>query len=226
MEEEDEYVKTHLPPPKTKKRDLETLAAKKNEQKKQRIKRAFAIKNIKASVKEIPVAGPGPWKVFMLVNVFANEATKKQVEIRLHTYPELVANIKNTMDQGAWVIVAKMGDFYVYEDALQVFSEWSENTRGPIPRLAKALVLWERYRQFGVTLYFTRHTREEIRAIISARDADTATQGAITVKEALTGPVSASQNKRASGPGGGGGGGGRRKRAVAVKKELQPPPPQ
>lgn len=159
------------------------------------------------------MAGPGPWKVFMLINVFANEATKKQVEIRLHTYPDLVANIKNTLDQGAWVIVAKMGDFCVYEDALQVFSEWSENTRGPIPRLAKALVLWERYRQFGVTLWFTQHTREEIRAIITAREAQTVTQGAITVKEALTGPVQTGQNRRASGAGR------RKKNTVAVKSE-------
>lgn len=53
MDDEDAYVKAHLPPPKKKKRDLETLAAKKNEQKKQRIKRAFAIKNIKGKQKSV-----------------------------------------------------------------------------------------------------------------------------------------------------------------------------
>ena len=103
----------------------------------------------------------------MLINVHANEATKKQVEIRLHTYPHLVANVKNRMDQGAWVIVAMLGDFYLFDgffpppappfsilsvisfflvDALQIFSEWSEGTRGPIPRLAKGFVIWEKYR--------------------------------------------------------------------------------
>lgn len=65
--------------------------------------------------KDIPATGPGPWKVFMLINVHANEATKKQVEIRLHTYPQLVANVKNRLDQGAWVIVAMLGDFYLFE---------------------------------------------------------------------------------------------------------------
>lgn len=148
----------------------------------------------------------------MLINVFANEATKKQVEIRLHTYPDLVANVKNTLDQGAWVIVAKMGDFNVYEDALQVFSEWSENTRGPIPRLAKAIVLWEHYRKFGVTLSFTEHARDEIRAIITAREGENGLHGAITVKEALNGPVQ--QSKRSSSNATGtSSGSGRRKRA-------------
>lgn len=150
----------------------------------------------------------------MLINVFANEATKKQVEIRLHTYPDLVANVKNTLDQGAWVIVAKMGDFNVYEDALQVFSEWSENTRGPIPRLAKAIVLWEHYRKYGVTLSFTSHVRDEIRAIITAREGENGLQGTITVKEALTGPVQANKRSAAtSSSNGGGAPGKRRKRA-------------
>lgn len=47
MEEEDAFVKAHLPPPTVKKRALETLAIKKNEKKKQRIKQAFAAKNVK-----------------------------------------------------------------------------------------------------------------------------------------------------------------------------------
>lgn len=41
MEEEDAYVKAHLPPPTVKKRTLEELAERKNEQKKARIKQVF-----------------------------------------------------------------------------------------------------------------------------------------------------------------------------------------
>lgn len=115
MEEEDAYLQEHMPPPMQKKRDLETLAKKKNEQKKRRIRMAFAAKNVKTAVEDIPATGPGPWKVFMLINVHANETTKKQVEIRLHTYPHLVANVKNRLDQGAWVIVAMLGDFYLFD---------------------------------------------------------------------------------------------------------------
>jgi hypothetical protein len=118
MEEEDAYLREHMPPPMQKKRDLETIAKKKNEQKKRRIRMAFAAKNVKTPVEDIPATGPGPWKVFMLINVHANEATKKQVEIRLHTYPQLVANVKNRLDQGAWVIVAMLGDFYLFEGIL------------------------------------------------------------------------------------------------------------
>lgn len=41
MEEEDAYVKAHLPPPTVKKRTLEEIAERKNEQKKARIKQVF-----------------------------------------------------------------------------------------------------------------------------------------------------------------------------------------
>lgn len=50
MEEEDAYLKEHMPPPMQKKRDLETIAKKKNEQKKRRIRMAFAAKNVKTAV--------------------------------------------------------------------------------------------------------------------------------------------------------------------------------
>jgi hypothetical protein len=183
-------------------------------------------------LKDIPATGPGPWKVFMLINVHANEATKKQVEIRLHTYPHLVANVKNRMDQGAWVIVAMLGDFYLFDgsfilsfsvvfllislfflaDALQIFSEWSEGTRGPIPRLAKGFVIWEKYRDKGVKLSTTAHTREEVRAIIAERQLENTLHGAITVKEALTGPVQTASQTRKGKQGGGGSGTGKRKR--------------
>lgn len=96
-------------------------------------------------------------------------------------------------------------------DALQIFSEWSEGTRGPIPRLAKGFVIWEKYRDKGVKLSTTAHTREEVRAIIAERQLENTLHGAITVKEALTGPVQAASQTRKGKQGGSGTGKRKRK---------------
>lgn len=45
-------------------------------------------------IADIEPPGYGPWWVFMLVNVVSGDDTKKQTEVRLDTYPELVAVIK------------------------------------------------------------------------------------------------------------------------------------
>jgi hypothetical protein len=80
-------------------------------------KRKAPTKKPSTRLVDVPVPGPGPWWVFMMVNGDADEDTKKQTEIRTHTYPELVQAIKNRKDHGSWIIVQKMGPFYKFFDA-------------------------------------------------------------------------------------------------------------
>ena len=80
-------------------------------------KRKAPTKKPSTRLVDVPVPGPGPWWVFMMVNGDADEDTKKQTEIRTHTYPELTQAIKNRRDHGSWIIVQKMGPFYRYFDA-------------------------------------------------------------------------------------------------------------
>lgn len=114
--------------------------------------------------------GPGPWQVFMLVNVQANEGSKKQTEIRIHTYPELVKHVKNEDDSGDWAIVENMGPFTDWSHALWVYLHWSLKTRGPGPRIAHGLVLWHKYKDvFNVGLECLVQTKEEVQEVIRTR---------------------------------------------------------
>lgn len=119
----------------------------------------------KKRICDIDPPGPGPWSVFMLVNVTADEDTKKQTEVRLDTYPELVKAIKNREDQGDWVIVMQIGAFYDFRIACLVLSEWSDSTRGPGPRIAQGLCIWERYKQYNVNLYLLGQSKKEVQEI-------------------------------------------------------------
>lgn len=48
----------------------------------------------KQRIADIAPPGYGPWWVFMLVNVVSGEDTKKQTEVRLDTYPDLITVLK------------------------------------------------------------------------------------------------------------------------------------
>jgi len=123
----------------------------------------------KRPVTELEPPGLGPWYAFMMVNVGADEDTKKQTEVRLDTNPELVKAIKNDIDQGDWTIVLKLGPFYDLDFAGLILAEWSDGTRGPGPRIAQGLCLWERYRDAGVHLAVNYQTKQEVQKVFQAR---------------------------------------------------------
>ncbi len=66
------------------------------------------------------------------------------------------------MDQGAWVIVMKLGPFYDLDLAGRALAEWSDGTRGPGPRVAQALCLRLRdvYKSHGVELYVIDQSKQ------------------------------------------------------------------
>lgn len=103
-------------------------------------------------IRDLPPQGLGPWYVFVLVNV-GSEEQKKQAEVRLHTSFELIKAIKNHVDQGDWAIVMKMGPFYDLDLGYLVLSQWADETRGPQPRIAQGLCLWQRYKHYGIGLW-------------------------------------------------------------------------
>ncbi len=128
-----------------------------------------ASKRTKIDITKLAPQGPGPWKVFMMVNVGAGDETKKQTEIRLDTYPDLVKAVKNATDQGDWVTILKLGDFYDLNFAGTVLSEWSDGTRGPGPRIMQGIMLWEKYRKAGIKLSVCSQTKREVQSIFQER---------------------------------------------------------
>lgn len=122
----------------------------------------------KHRIADIDPPGYGPWWVFMLVNVVSGEDTKKQTEIRLDTYPDLITVIKNNTSQGDWVIVQMLGPFYALNLALHVQHQWSNSTRGPGSRIARGIVLWSMYREQGVSLYVSGKTKHEMQEYFRA----------------------------------------------------------
>ena len=134
-------------------------------EKKKKQPRKMPNRKPKKRLHEIDAPGPGPWWVFMLVNVTADEDTKKQTEVRLDTYPDLVQQIKNREDQGDWVIVMKIGPFFDMDIAGLVLSEWSDSTRGPGPRIAQGLCIWARYHKHDVNLWLINQSKKEVQEI-------------------------------------------------------------
>ena len=128
-----------------------------------------ASKRTKIDISKLSAQGPGPWKVFMMVNVGSDEETKKQTEIRLDTYPDLVKAVKNATDQGDWVTILRLGDFYDLDFAGTVLSEWSDGTRGPGPRITQGIMLWEKYKNQGIKLGVCKQTKREVQDIILER---------------------------------------------------------
>ncbi len=119
----------------------------------------------KVPLSEVPAPGPGPWWAFMMVDVDPRADTKKTTEVRLDTYPELIKEIKNTTEQGDWVIVMRLGPFVDLDFALAVFSNWSEGTRGPGPRIAQGICLWNYYAPKGVEMWVIDQTKQEVQQL-------------------------------------------------------------
>ncbi len=103
------------------------------------------------------------------------KGSKKQTEIRIHTYPDLVRHVKNLLDAGGgWIIVEIMGPFYQWLDALWVYYNWSLRTRGPGPRIAHGIVLWREYGKcFNVGLSCISQPKDEVQKAIVKRKRQT-----------------------------------------------------
>lgn len=123
----------------------------------------------KRRIVDIEPPGLGPWWAFMMINVGTGEGSKKQTEVRLDTNPDLIKAIKNATDQGDWVIVMKLGPFYELEFAGLVFAEWSDGTRGPGPRIAQGICLWDRYKDRGINLWVIGQSKVEVQTIFRRR---------------------------------------------------------
>jgi hypothetical protein len=106
----------------------------------------------------------------MMVNVAGEGDSKKQTEVRLDSYPELVKEMKNVMDQGAWAIVMKMGPFDDLDMACGALAEWSDGTRGQGPRLAQGICLWwQLYRQQGIELWAIDQSKPAVQNAVHRR---------------------------------------------------------
>ena len=123
----------------------------------------------KRRIVDIKPPGLGPWWAFMMVNVDSEEDSKKQTEIRLDTSPELVNAIKNAADQGDWAIVMKLGPFVSLDFAGAVFADWSDGTRGPGPRIAQGICLWNKYEDKGVQLCVIGQSKSEVQEVFRKR---------------------------------------------------------
>jgi len=132
-------------------------------EKKEKSARKLPKRKPKRPVSEIEPPGFGPWWTFMMVNVTADENTKKQTEVRMDTYPEFVQAIKNVKDNGNWVTVMKIGPFYDLVKAATVLAEWSDGTRGPGPRIAQGICIWNKHKEStGANLYLINQSKKDV----------------------------------------------------------------
>lgn len=116
--------------------------------------------------------GPGPWYVFMLINVVGGTSggnSKKQTEIRISSYPQLYKQIKNTLTNGNWVIVEQFGPMNDWNEALGIYNKWGERSRGQGPRIAKGLILRKQYKNVQFT-YLNQSKDEVVKMFTDRKD--------------------------------------------------------
>lgn len=106
--------------------------------------------------------GPGPWHVFMLVNVGERPSVKKQTEIRCHSYPGLIQHLKNLNSAGDWQILLQVGPFWEWDQAIRFCVLWSNKTRGQMPRIARGIYLCYKYQEEGFKLFCASQSKSEL----------------------------------------------------------------
>lgn len=106
--------------------------------------------------------GPGPWHVFMLVNVGQRPSVKKQTEIRCHSYPGLIQHLKNLNSAGDWQILLQVGPFWEWDNAIRFCVLWSNKTRGQMPRIARGIYLCYKYQKEGFKLLCASQSKGEL----------------------------------------------------------------
>lgn len=115
--------------------------------------------------------GPGPWHVFMLVNVGQRPSVKKQTEIRCHSYPGLIQHLKNLNSAGDWQILLQIGPFWEWDQAIRFCVLWSNKTRGQMPRIARGIYLCYKYQAEGFKLLCASQCKKELIESVKKRKA-------------------------------------------------------
>lgn len=84
--------------------------------------------------------GFGPWVIALLVHT-GKGASKRQTEIRIDTYPELLPWAHRQCGQHGWIVVMMIGIFESWHTALLFYHQWLQPTRGKTRRIQRGLEL-------------------------------------------------------------------------------------
>lgn len=111
--------------------------------------------------------GPGPWFCALYFNLADSKGTKKQTDLRVHTYPLLFERVMNgpkaaSVGSQGWVIIMMVGHFERWEDAVAYHTLWASQTRGKFRRIQRGLDLFHEYaEQYKLRLWAQPLKRNE-----------------------------------------------------------------
>lgn len=124
-------------------------------------------KKLGSIIKPIHQCGNGPWFVFMIINI-AQKSLKK-TEIKIHTYPNLVEYIQNSLrstKKQIWRVVISIGPFDDWIFALIFYYMWENGKRGCKSRMMEGINLFKKYKHiFNLDIYITPYTKSETKKI-------------------------------------------------------------
>lgn len=94
--------------------------------------------------------GPGPWFCALYFNLADAKGTKKQTDLRVHTYPLLIEHVLNGSKMASsscqgWIIIMMVGYFERWRDAVAYHTLWASQTRGKFRRIQRGLDLFHTY---------------------------------------------------------------------------------
>jgi hypothetical protein len=109
----------------------------------------------------VPI-GFGPWAIALLVHT-GKGTSKRQTEIRIETYPELVPWAHRQGGQPGWVIAMMVGVFESWRAALAFYHQWLQPTRGKTRRIQRGLELHEQWwKPYGLHMWIQSKTLEQV----------------------------------------------------------------
>lgn len=87
-------------------------------------------------------SGYGPWVVALLVHTGqGGSSSKRQTELRIETYPELLPWAHARCGQPGWALVMMVGIFTSWDAAVGFYQQWLQPTRGKTRRIQRGLEL-------------------------------------------------------------------------------------
>lgn len=111
--------------------------------------------------------GPGPWFCALYFNLAITKGTKKQTDLRVHTYPLLFERIMNWPKAGSvggrgWVIIMMVGHFDSWKDAIAYHTLWASQTRGKYRRIQRGIDLFKAYTvKYNLQMWIQPFEREQ-----------------------------------------------------------------
>jgi hypothetical protein len=110
-----------------------------------------------------PPIGYGPWAIALFVHT-GSTSCKRQTEIRIETYPELVPWAHGQCGQPGWVLVMMIGIFSSWEAAFLFYQQWIQPTRGKTRRIQRGLELLAKWcTTYHLCMWIQSKTLEETR---------------------------------------------------------------